>query len=293
LIKVKKAKAKENLMFINVSWSLKPILLSSLILLSLIYGYHHFKQNTLHPQKKNFWAPILFLLGLTLVYALAISPIDHIGRHSLFFVHMLENMVFVYLIPCLLLNGLSKEHVTQFYQEHLYAQKILKLTSGIIPSAILFNLLFLCLHIPTILEITLHHPIISELTPILLLGFGFIMWGPILSPIKNLRLPFSEQMFYLITLILGQVPLFAVLTFSDQGLFPTYLEAERISILTAYTDQYWAGWLFKLSSLFIFSAAFVLIVLRWNSEQRSQDKDENTVVFENFGMIQRATRREG
>lgn len=280
-------------MFSNLTWGFKPILLSNLVILVLIYFYYHGKNKSLHPTESSFWQPLYFLAGLSLLYGLAISPLDALGRNHLFYMHMLESMVFVYVLPCCMLQSLPKPLLSKWYAKHPEHKKTLQYLSGIIVPSVIFNLLFLCLHIPAIMELSLHHTLLAEFMPLLLLALGCLMWFPILNPIKPLEQMFSEQMFYLMTLILGQVPLFAILTFSDQGLFPTYLKASRVSMLTAYGDQQLAGWLFKLCSLLIFSAAFVTIFLRWNAQQRIQDKDDNTLAYENFELIQRAPKRKG
>ena len=50
-------------------------------------------------------------------------------------------------------------------------------------------------------------------------------------------IPFGPQMLYILALMLGQTPIFAILTFSKDVLYDTYFYAERIMELTPIEDQ--------------------------------------------------------
>lgn len=269
------------------------MLFCSLLLLEWLYLHLLWKQRSADQPSKLLWRQALFFsTGLILAFLLAISPIDYIGKKYLFFVYMLENMAFVYILPCLILNGLPERFFSTAYQ-YSSIQKIMDFFSHLVPTTLLFNLCFFGLNTPWFCEHYFHSFILHESMPILLLALGSLMWLPLIHPFKSLRLSFSEQMLYIMTLILGQVPLFAVLTFADQGIFPSYLQAPRLTPLTAYGDQQLGGWLFKLVSMLVFAAAFISILVRWHQQQRRDDRSENAVAFENFELAQRATRREG
>ena len=76
-------------------------------------------------------------------------------------------------------------------------------------------------------------------------------------------------------------------------MYPTYLEAARISPLDAYGDQQLAGWSLKTVSSVIFAAAFIRIFLEWNRHSRHQDFHDNITAFENIELVKRAKVRKG
>ena len=69
------------------------------------------------------------------------------------------------------------------------------------------------------------------------------MWWPICGPSK--RIPparYGPQMLYILAIMLGQTPIFAILTFSKDVLYDTYfLRAERIMEMSPLEDQKTGG----------------------------------------------------
>ena len=60
------------------------------------------------------------------------------------------------------------------------------------------------------------------------------MWWPICAPSERDSPPamYGPQMLYILALMLGQTPIFAILTFSKDVLYDTYFYAERVMELT-------------------------------------------------------------
>jgi putative membrane protein len=95
------------------------------------------------------------------------------------------------------------------------------------------------------------------------------MWWPICGPSK--RIPpskYGPQMLYILAIMLGQTPIFAVLTFSKEVLYDTYFYAERVMNLSPLEDQKTGGVLMKLANMIVSVSVLSSIFYRWSKEQK-------------------------
>lgn len=268
-------------------WHLYPLLMSILLSLGLIYALLWRRW-----PGENQRQPLCWSLGLLATACVTASPWDQMGHQALFVVRMGETLTLVYVVSCLFLAGLPAR-----WFEELQAQRsgrwLLKWLCGTVTPSALFNLIFLAWHLPPFYDITLASSTLNQLCLASLPLLGGLMWLPLLSPLHSLRLSSARQMFYVVSLIFGGLPLFGLLTFSKGVLYSSYLNAPRITSLSAFADQQLGGWLQKLFTSLVFAGAFIVIFLAWNQRQRRQDVQDNQTAVENFGLIQRASERRG
>ena len=76
-------------------------------------------------------------------------------------------------------------------------------------------------------------------------------------------------MLYVLALMLGQTPIFAVLTFSEDVLYETYFYAERIMNISPIEDQRTGGVLMKLANMAVSVGVLSSIFYRWSKRQES------------------------
>lgn len=269
---------------LSLVWTLKPLILFCLLGLLWLYSLSWRALQQQAAEGLPRWQPCAFLLAILGVALVTASPLDYLGYKALLLARMLEFMLLVYVLPCLFWLGLP---ATMLYQGIRRWPVLLKL-SHLVGASLCFNIFFFILHLPPIFELGLQNAWINQLQLLLVFGFGCLMWLPLLSPFLPMRLSLPRQMFYLVTLVFAQVPLFAILTFSRQVLYTSYLAAPRITPLDAYSDQQLSGWVLKTVSSVIFAAAFIRIFLDWNRQARRQDSEENLTAFENFELAKRA-----
>ncbi len=81
---------------------------------------------------------------------------------------------------------------------------------------------------------------------------------------------FGPQMLYVLGLMLGQTPIFAFLTFSEEVLYDTYFYAERIMNLSPLEDQRAGGVLMKLANMAVSLGVLSSIFYRWSKQQPTQ-----------------------
>lgn len=270
-------------------WRFHPLLIFTV--LGLLWGYGRFwsrlKQNS-ETDLPN-WRAVSFASSLILLLVLTASPLDWIGQKYLLTIRMLEMIALIYVLPCLFWLGIPPEMVYATVKRF----RFVRYAGHLVGVSLCFNVLFLVLHIPVIYQAGLVNNWVHELQLAFVFVIGTLMWWPLLCSFLAARLPLPRQMFYLVTLVFAQVPLFALLTFSHTVLYPSYVEAARISPLDAYGDQQLAGWALKTISSVIFAAAFIRIFLEWNRQSRQQDFQDNITAFENFELVKRAPVRKG
>ena len=94
------------------------------------------------------------------------------------------------------------------------------------------------------------------------------MWWPICGPSKRIPpMKFGPQMLYVLALMLGQTPIFAILTFSKDVLYDTYFYAERIIDITPLEDQRSGGVVMKIANLIVSVSVLGSIFYRWSKQR--------------------------
>jgi putative membrane protein len=266
-------------------WEVPYYLLILCLLTSaaLLQQYRHHAAHAPMP-----WGFFLSLLGLCVLVS---SPLHAIGREALFLGRMLETLIIVYVLPPLALRSLPNA-LFSYYWKSIHFRKYSFPIRDLVWSSVVFNGLFFLWHLPWIYNLSLVHGFFDESQMFGFWVLGLLMWLPLNIRFAPMRLNTPRRMFYLVTLILGQVPLFAFLTFTREVLYTGYGSAARVIPVSALAEQQMAGWLLKLATSLIFASAFIVVFLDWSSLQRQQDKDDNALAVENFDLVQRALKKE-
>lgn len=262
-------------------WQASYYLYLCCLLLSLFCWQQHLKHNRSNP------VPWGFFVSLGLLCVVGSSPLHGFGQEALMLARMLETVIVVYVLPPLALRALPLAVVEHYWQKPQFRRWSLPLRD-LVWNSVLFNSVFFVLHLPWFYEGALAKDGLDQL---LMFGFwllGLWMWWPLNIRFDPMRLSTPRRMFYLVTLVLGQVPLFAFLTFQRQALYTHYAKAARVIPVSALADQQMAGWLLKLTTSLIFASAFIVIFLDWSRHQRAQDVKDNALAVENFSLVEKA-----
>jgi putative membrane protein len=204
----------------------------------------------------------------TLYVALA-SPIDAIGEHYLFSVHMVQHIILIYLVPVLLLRGLPPGWLSAWVSPPGIAPLMRRLVHPVVAAAT-FHVIFTAWHIPGLYEWALRDPFVHQLEHAMILLSAMLMWWPILSPISLLpALTPGAQIFYVLGLGIGHIPVVAYLTFSHEVFYPTYEMAPRLLALSPLEDQRLGAVVMKLASTGAYVAVLALAFWHWYAEENA------------------------
>jgi putative membrane protein len=80
------------------------------------------------------------------------------------------------------------------------------------------------------------------------------------------RMAWGMQILYLFFLMVAQIPLFAILTFSPEVLYPTYELAPRITFLDPMGDQVLGGLLMKVANMILSLVLIGRAFYHWSTE---------------------------
>lgn len=266
-------------------WEVSYYLILFCLLLGSVF-LHQYLRHASTSQKP--WGFFLSMLGMVVLVS---SPWHAMGREALLLVRMSETLLLVYILPLLVIQALPQGALAHYWKHKRFRQYSFALRD-LTWNAVIFNTVFFLWHLPWIYNLSLQYAFFDALQMFGFWALGIFMWFPLMTRFTPMRLETPRRLFYIVTLFLGQVPLFAFLTFTHEAFYTHYAEAARIIAVSAVGDQQMSGWLLKLVSTLIFASAFIVIVVDWNRQQRQQDKDDNALAIENFDLVKQALKKE-
>ena len=215
--------------------------------------------------------------GLAVMWMASGWPIHDIGEESLFTFHMIEHMLLALVVPPLLLMG-TPRWLADVTLGHPKVAPWLRPLSKAVPAFVLFNVTFILIHWPDMVELMLTNAVVHFLIHFLLFFTAFLMWMPVLSPTAAIpKLSRPGQMLYLfLQSLLPTIPA-SFITFSTVAIYPVYGDAALAWGLTPVADQTIAGIVMKLGGGLIIWVTIAVIWFRWTSEERDWEQLDTPV----------------
>ena len=261
---------------INLShWHTEPALVAGVLFFAWLYAIivGPFREkicpSLAYSGRHTFW----FYLGLVSFYLAVGSPLDPLGENFLFFAHMIQHNILMYVSPLFFLIGIPQPLLDRFLKTNPLAEKFLGFFTHPIIAGLLFTLVFSFWHFGVFYEAALRDKTLHMAEHLSMFVTSIAMWWPICSPSKRLPpIRYGPQMLYILALMLGQTPIFAVLTFSEEVLYETYFYAERIMNLSPLEDQKTGGVLMKLANMAVSVGVLSSIFYRWSKKQEAENQ---------------------
>jgi putative membrane protein len=203
--------------------------------------------------------------GSLLVFYLAVgSPLDQVAEGYLFSVHMLQHQLLIYPAAILFLVGIPYWMIDPFL-EHSPLRGILRFFTRPTICALIFLLVIGLWHAPWLYDVALRHKVIHVLEHLMFFGAALFYWWPMLSPSRVLpRANYGAQMLYVLSVIIGMMPIHAYITFSHDILYPTYEYAPRLfATFSPESDQLLAGVGMQLVAMLVGIATIGVSFYRW------------------------------
>lgn len=262
----------------QLHWHTEPLLLISLLSIGWLYalGVGPLRPRIAFGQRTfPLGQSILFYLGLIITYLAVGSPLDQIGEQFLFSAHMLQHMLLIYVTPTLFIFG-TPSWLIDYLLQPKAVQKTMRVLTHPACGGLLFTFVYTVWHVPALYEMALHDKRIHILEHWTMFGLGLLMLWPYLTLSKSVpRRSYGIRMLSIFLLMVGQLPVFAFLTFAGEAIYPTYAWAPRIIDLDALNDQILGGIIMKVVnmgfSLTILGISFYL----WARSEEFDDPDES------------------
>lgn len=203
-------------------------------------------------------------LALLLAYLAVGSPLDQIAEEFLFSAHMLQHMILVYPVVFCLLWGLPS-WLADLLLRPAPVRAAARLLFHPAVGGLAFTLTYTLWHIPSLYEAALHSKPVHILEHFTMFLTGAMMLGGFASPSRLLPGPgYGIRMLTVFLLMVGQLPVFAFLSFADSVHYETYAWAPRIIPgFSALEDQILGGVLMKISNMAVSLALFGYCFYAW------------------------------
>ncbi|MEN2464690.1 cytochrome c oxidase assembly factor CtaG [Ornithinibacillus sp. FSL M8-0202] len=248
---------------------------------------------------------VFFYIGLVLLYIVKGSPIDLLS-HITLTAHMMQMAIYLIVFPILMIKGIPA-WIWKGVLVKPVIKSVMKVLTFPLISILLFNTLFSIYHLPAIFDMTKSSPVIHTSFHILLLLFGFLVWFPIMSPIKEWQIKHPlGKIFYIfgnsvlitpacILIIFADVPLYAAYSSSGawiqamalcvpgdvlSGLTSTsqITGPEMFTSMSTLEDQQLGGIIMKIMQEIIYGVILAKVFYAWFSpETLKVDPLPNTV----------------
>ncbi|MFA1818689.1 cytochrome c oxidase assembly factor CtaG [Virgibacillus oceani] len=164
---------------------------------------------------------ILVYTALVLLYIVKGSPIDLLSHIMLSF-HMAQMAIFYLLFPILVIKGIP----VWIWEKVVYTpviKPVLRVLTKPVVSILLFNSLFSLYHIPAIHDFTKTSQLVHTSVSLTILVAAFIVWWPVLSPIKEMdTMKPLVKILYIFANGVLITPACALIIFSNTPLYATY-----------------------------------------------------------------------
>ena len=211
-----------------------------------------------------------FGLGIAVFFLALTGPIHDLSDSYLFSVHMIQHLIITLVAPPLILMGTPDWMVRPLVARRGVWPVFRFLTRA--PIAFVIPSLTLAIwHAPPLYSATLMDLPTHIFEHLLFISTAFLMWWPVLSPMREMRLKPAQQMLYLVLLTLPMKALGAALTMQNDVLYPAYALAPRVYGISPMDDQKLGGLLMWLPSGSVLWGAAAIIFFRWwNADQRAQ-----------------------
>ncbi|MGA2319258.1 MAG: cytochrome c oxidase assembly protein [Solirubrobacteraceae bacterium] len=263
----------------NLSWSIEP---GALIGVALVGGAYVKRWRSVRlggsPRRTSeapVWRLCCFLGSLLVALIALVSPVDVLAD-QLFFMHMVQHMLLLDLVPILAILGLTKVILRPLTR----AVRDLERRAGVLAhpafAVVLYVSVIWAWHIPAAYDFALRHPVVHLLEHISFLTAGSLYWWHLLSPIRaRLRLDGLGPVVYMASTKLFVGALGMGLAFAPSAIYPYYVEHVRVWGLSAGEDQSIAGLIMAVEQSLVMGIALVVLFVRALAEsEREQQRRE-------------------
>jgi cytochrome c oxidase assembly factor CtaG len=226
-------------------------------------------------QQAPAWRALCFALALALVLAALVSPLDSLAD-QLFFMHMLQHVLLLDLVPILAIVGLTKALLRPLTRAvHVVERRAGPLAHPAFAAALYIGAIW-AWHVPAAYDAALRHPLVHVLEHVTFLLAGSLYWWHLLSPIRGrMRLGGLGPIAYMASTKLFVGALGMGLAFAPSTLYPYYDHHARVWGISAAADQAIAGVSMAVEQSLVMGVALVVLFIRALAEsEREQQRRE-------------------
>ncbi len=254
------------------AWHADP---GSVVLLVAIQGLYLLGVGPL--RERNNWAEDVdprqvatFTLGILIMFLALVSPINVVGDRYLFSAHMLQHVLLTLVAPPLMIRGLPDWLIRPLLRPN-WSFRVARALTHPIGAFLSFNIIFSLWHFPALYDTSMASEWVHVVEHFMMIGSAILMWWPLTSTMPELpRISYPMQMMYLFGLSIAQIIVFGTLTFAGRPLYQFYVDAPRITAISALTDQQIGAIIMKVGGGLLFLGLLIVTFYRWYGEEERQ-----------------------
>ncbi|MCD1259700.1 cytochrome c oxidase assembly protein [Paenibacillus athensensis] len=255
-------------------WS--PVVLLFVIVAG--YAYHRWTGSPQAGQADELRVPLSqklsFYTGLVLFYIGQGSPINFIGHHYLFSVHMLQQTMLFLIVPIFIWLGTPERLFQSLLRSKVFKALFHFFTRPFI-ALFLFNILFSIYHLPLVMNALMANELMYFGYHIVLFASAFAMWYPVFPVVRDEReLSDLKKMAYTFGNGILLTPACALIIFADSVIYDMY---QNVTIpfahLSTLDDQQLGGVIMKIIQEIVYAAVLAYTFFKWYRRERGKEDD--------------------
>ena len=209
-----------------------------------------------------------FIAGVISFYVAVGSPIDAMGEGFLFSAHMVQHNILMYITAVFTILAIPAWFIDGLLARSAVFARVFRFLVHPLVAGFTFTFTFCVWHFPALYEGALHNKVLHMVEHLTMYGSSVMAFWPILGKSGTIpRMNWGLQILYIFLLMVVQIPLFGILTFSPEVLYPTYDLAPRITFLDPMSDQVPGGLPMKVANMLISLFPMGRAFYYWNLEQ--------------------------
>ena len=215
---------------------------------------------------------IAFFSALGLLWVASDWPLHDIAEEYLYAGHMVQHMIISMIVPPLLLLACPEWLARLILAPNGEPGKWVRRVTRPVFAGVVFNAVVIFSHLPAVVATSVDSGVAHYMVHVLVLSSGLLMWMPVVSPMKELRISAPGQMLYLFCMsILPTIPA-GFLTFAPGAIYESYDHNVRLWGLTVTDDQQMAGLVMKIAGGMYLWAIIATLFFRWANDQERADR---------------------
>jgi putative membrane protein len=198
-------------------------------------------------RRKKGWAPkfpvgraVTFFVGLVVMLVSLNGPLHDLSDYYLFSIHMVQHLMLTQIMAPLLILGLPAWLVAAIVARPGFARAARFFGHPLIGGG-LFIVAIIFWHLIPFYDLMMRNHNIHIATHLMFMVTAVMAWWPVCCALPSLRINEPAQMLYLFLLGVPMQIVAAVITLSDQVLYPWYATAPRTWGLSPLDDQQLGG----------------------------------------------------
>jgi putative membrane protein len=214
-----------------------------------------------------------FVGALAVLFLALTGPLADLAGRFLFSAHMVQHLILTLAVPPLLLHGTPGWLLARILSWRLVGSPARVVTRPLIALAI-FSVVLIGWHLPALYNLALASIPAHIAMHLTFLSASILGWWPLMSPVAELpALARPLKLFYIFVIGMPMLVVAALVTMTDQVLYPHYAAAPRLWGMSPLEDQRLGGIIMWVPAHVVWIVPFTIIFFRWAREEPDEDDE--------------------